>query len=326
MSKQKANILRKALVLLFTGAITALAGISIHTQIVSAGAEALPNPNNPLYARQTRNINLTFDGNGGYPAEQMLSEIASSSLAAFPEPPTRPGYTFIGWWTTAEMTNMGQRIAAPLTVPNANTTYWAWWVRNLTINYEVLVNVNTDDGRSHADAIMYDEIAPLFLEAFGVELVQVPGSPRYEPLLNNVPIIQETYDTRNGSNLLDIGRSSRDTIRFRFVNFQLFTIHPIRGLARQMHGLNGAHLGDMVVRTHSGPATPVSPHELRYTVIHEISHIFGAIDCVGGTKVGCIMGLYNPYREDFIWCSFCTRRIAIYLNNRVESHPELIRE
>jgi len=207
-----------------------------------------------------------------------------------------------------------------------DVTYWAWWVRNLTVNYEILVNVNSSAARNHANASVSNEVRQLFLHTFGVNLVQVPSGPRFESSLNDLqlaPILPGTVDTRNAANVLSRVPSNRNTIRFRFVNYQLRQNNqPVRGMAWQVSGANGAQLGDMVVRTHENPTTPVSAHELRFVIVHEISHIFGAFDCI---VLGCFMGFYNPNRSSFFWCNRCIASISSYLNLRAVSHPELRR-
>ena len=273
-----------------------------NTPAATGGAQltatsTVPNTDTTYWARW--HVVLTFNGNGGTPATQTLTRPPGSVInwnslpPATPPGPIRPGYVFAGWYTTPSGTD-GTRLTGMTIVPNTPTTYWARW-KILTIYYENLVSVNTQAALNHADDSV-NAIEHLFLTNFGVNLVQRnPAS--YEPGLH--PFI-------SASEMLHVSPSTHNTLRFRFAHFGI----GVAGLARQGFGWNGHtmfHLGDMIV------TTTLDPVSLRFTVVHEISHVLGAHECETGAGSGCVMSAATPRANYSHWCDLCRTRMHSYL-------------
>jgi len=261
-----------------------------------------------FYAIWAPAVYITLDANDGVSATQQLRRAAGTQMRFLPHPSTKEGYVFLGWFTTPEATG-GSRLTASATVPNTNTTYWARWSMpiNITVNYESLVNRETDSAREKADTSI-GEITHLFLTGFGINLVPQPSGARYEPMLNNVGF--------SAPDILDVNPSNYRTVVFRFVDFPL-NDGLIAGLARPIRGIEGTtqmHLGDIVV------TTVLTPAMLRRAIVHEISHIFGAIDCY---NFGCVMDISRHHTIHDNWCTHCRSDINNYLYVRMRNNPHL---
>ncbi|MCL2404758.1 MAG: InlB B-repeat-containing protein [Defluviitaleaceae bacterium] len=260
-----------------------------------------------FYAMWAPAVVLSLDANGGTSAIGSVTRGANTQMRALPQPPTKAGYVFLGWFNTPEATG-GSRLTAFTTVPSANTTYWARWGTplDITIYYELMVNRDTSDARNQAEIII-GEIKHLFQTRFGVDLAP-QSATRYEPALNQAG--------NSASDILDVNPSSHATITFRIVDIPL-NEGRIAGLARPVRGLEGTtnmHLGDMIVTTQLAPAM------LRRAVVHEISHILGAQDC---TNFGCVMDISRHHTIHNRWCAACQSDIFNYLCNRRRNNPRL---
>ena len=77
---------------------------------------------------------LTFNGNGGTPAEQIISVQPGTQPTSQPTDPTREGYTFSGWNTDANGNGDTYNAGA---VPTGSTTYYAQWT---PLTYTVTFN------------------------------------------------------------------------------------------------------------------------------------------------------------------------------------------
>ena len=71
-------------------------------------------------------VTVTYDANGGSVDAEPFSLESGSAVGSLPTP-TRDGYTFIGWWTSAD--GSGTRISAS-TIVNETVTYYARWVQD----------------------------------------------------------------------------------------------------------------------------------------------------------------------------------------------------
>ena len=87
-----------------------------------------------LYAHWTVNTyTLTFDGNGGNPAETTRAVQYGNQYGTLPTP-TRTGYTFAGWYTAK---NGGTKVTPTTTMGAANTTVYAYWtVNSYTLTFD----------------------------------------------------------------------------------------------------------------------------------------------------------------------------------------------
>ncbi len=69
---------------------------------------------------------ITFDANGGIPTSSTINTNTDGKLASLPQPPTRKGYTFIGWFTSK---GGGEQITTDI-VFISNTTVYARWSKD----------------------------------------------------------------------------------------------------------------------------------------------------------------------------------------------------
>ncbi len=82
------------------------------------------------YAHWTANtVTVTFNANGGTLASNATNRtvVVGSKIGTLPSNPTRSGYTFAGWYTSA---SGGTQITAA-TVVSASATYYAHWTQNV---------------------------------------------------------------------------------------------------------------------------------------------------------------------------------------------------
>ena len=92
-----------------------------------------PNSNVRYWARWSRYTILTFNGNGGTPFTQRMDIQPGNPIGTLPEEPTRNGYFFVGWFTSA---TQGTQATANTVVPTTNVTYWARWSRDITLTFD----------------------------------------------------------------------------------------------------------------------------------------------------------------------------------------------
>ncbi len=73
---------------------------------------------------------MIFESNGGSPVD-MICKLAGANISALiPSNPTKPGYTFAGWYTNRDFT--GTAYTIPNTMPNTNVTLYAKWTPNMS--------------------------------------------------------------------------------------------------------------------------------------------------------------------------------------------------
>jgi len=238
-------------------------------------------------------VTLTFHSNCGNPSIQTAVRTTGQPMGTLPTPPIKDGYVFIGWFNTASIV-FGDFLTVDTIVNSNNTVFWARFASIVTVPYELLVNVDTDAARTQA-LNSINEIRHIFFRDFGIDLVLAPGSPRYEPALNQVGINEwgHTVGCRDASEVLGVNESNNTTVVFRFVNY---TLCGVAGIARGPRGVTGnRNMGDMVV------TTGLTTAQLRRTVIHEIGHVFGSGECF---LPHCVMNqnLNNLLYDG--WCNF----------------------
>ena len=94
-----------------------------------------------LYAKVEQGYWLTFESNGGSYVAPVF--YATSDTAKAPENPTKPGYTFAGWYTDAVLTT-----EADFSTIKANTTVYAKWTAANETKYTVIHwQENVDDDK-----------------------------------------------------------------------------------------------------------------------------------------------------------------------------------
>ncbi len=97
-------------------------GQAVRNLATSNGADV------PLYAvwvAKSNTVRITFDANGGSVAPDYWDCVVNTAVEAFPLP-TRPGFTFAGWWTAR---TGGTRVAS-IASATSSRTFYAHWTRN----------------------------------------------------------------------------------------------------------------------------------------------------------------------------------------------------
>lgn len=90
-----------------------------------------------LYARWTGNaITLSWNGNGGSAVANTTQTFSDTAKVVLPSAPTRTGYAFKGWFTSATSTT---QVTASTALPSSKTTYYAHWTAH---TYSVTLNTN----------------------------------------------------------------------------------------------------------------------------------------------------------------------------------------
>ena len=100
-----------------------------------------------------KSAHVSFDGSGGeVGAASRRRVIVGCALGELPEP-TRKGYAFAGWWTSA---NGGTQLSAA-TIVNGDTICYAHWSAN---TYTVTLCANGGDGGASTVTVAYDSAMP----------------------------------------------------------------------------------------------------------------------------------------------------------------------
>jgi len=116
--------------------------------------------NHTLHAHWTvLSVFVTFVSNGGTPESETIIQIPDLNYN-LPPPPSRPGYTFVGWFTTA---TGGTQVTGSTTVPPTAHTLYARWTAN---TYTVRFNSGGGSGAMADQAFTYDVAQALRLNAF----------------------------------------------------------------------------------------------------------------------------------------------------------------
>lgn len=99
------------------------------------------NSNITLYAKVEKGYWITFESDGGSYVAPVF--YATSATAAAPAAPTKPGYTFAGWYTDKDLTTQ-----ADFATIKTNTTVYAKWTAENQTNYTVIHwQENVDDNK-----------------------------------------------------------------------------------------------------------------------------------------------------------------------------------
>ena len=95
-------------------------------QITATSEVAIPT-NHSLYAKWLpKSYTITFDSQGGTVSISSKVVIFGQEIGTLPTP-TKPGYTFMGWWTGSSGSGSQIEETTILTLPY-DITYYAWWV------------------------------------------------------------------------------------------------------------------------------------------------------------------------------------------------------
>lgn len=101
----------------------------------------IKNSNITLYAKVETGYWITFESNGGSYVAPVF--YATSAPAADPTAPTKPGYTFAGWYTDKDLTEK----AAFSTIKENRTVYAKWTAANQTKYTVIHWQENVDDDK-----------------------------------------------------------------------------------------------------------------------------------------------------------------------------------
>ena len=112
----------------------------------------------PLVQRYT----VTYNANGGTGAPAAQTKYTGDSLKLSSVKPTRTGYTFLGWATSATATS-AQYAAGGTYTGNANVTLYAVWKAN---TYTVIYNANGGTGTMANSSHTYDTAKALTANGF----------------------------------------------------------------------------------------------------------------------------------------------------------------
>ena len=127
---------------------------------------------------------VTFDANGGTINSGVITSYTYGVGATLPTDVTREGYTFAGWYASADFS--GDAVKAISAEDTGNKTYWAKWTANA---YGITV---TNDGNGEASA---DKTTAV--EGETVTLTATPNSgyhfERWDVVTGNVTIDDNTF-------------------------------------------------------------------------------------------------------------------------------------
>ena len=115
-----------------------------------------------VWSTANSTCNVAFDANGGSVSPLLWPVARGGILYALPLP-TRPGFTFDGWWTQAVG---GTAVEVPITVISDMTLH-AHWIDNIIVyppaatTYKVVFNANGGTGKMAAQTMTYGKAATL---------------------------------------------------------------------------------------------------------------------------------------------------------------------
>lgn len=101
----------------------------------------------PLYAvwfSSDQTVRISFDANGGSVSPDYWDCLTGTAVEAFPTP-TRPGFTFAGWWTA----KTGGMAVESIAVVSASQTFYAHWTENGEVDpsdWSCTVSFNANGG------------------------------------------------------------------------------------------------------------------------------------------------------------------------------------
>jgi len=116
----------------------------------ASGGNALTSPYSPstcnveLFAQWAQNFTATYEERGGTSVSD--GTFSSGETVTLPAAPTRPGFTFQGWYTAPDG---GTQYNATTTPPDGNLTIYAQWLP-YTVTYEERGGTTVSDGTFNA--------------------------------------------------------------------------------------------------------------------------------------------------------------------------------
>ena len=120
------------------------------THYASSATFTMPGNAVTLYAQWAANANnLAYNANGGNGAPSLFVATTDSSVTVSATVPTRSGYTFTGWNSSANGSGMAYASSATFTMPTSHLTLYAQWT---PASYQVLYNGNGGTGAPTASS------------------------------------------------------------------------------------------------------------------------------------------------------------------------------
>ena len=105
--------------------------------------------NHTLWARWALAMTVTYNANGGTVASTSKTVLSGQACGTLPVP-TRTGYDFAGWYTTAS--TGGTQVTAATTITQNQTLYARWTAKTFTVT----LNGNSGSPASQTTAVTYD--------------------------------------------------------------------------------------------------------------------------------------------------------------------------
>ena len=118
----------------------------------SAGGSYTANSGTTLYAVwQINTYSVSFNANGGSGAPSAQTKTHGTNLTLSTTKPTRTGYSFLGWATSASATSATYSAGGSYTSNSATTLYAVWKINTYTVSY----NANGGSGAPSAQTKTY---------------------------------------------------------------------------------------------------------------------------------------------------------------------------
>ncbi len=122
----------------------------------------MPDESVTLYAQWAKNVNLTYDMNGGDGSLDQVSAYAGGSITLSDASTiSRDGYTFMGWNTQKDGKGESYEAGSEYTVPETDTTLYATWGGKITYNIgEASGNIVDDQFYLPGEEAVVTEVTP----------------------------------------------------------------------------------------------------------------------------------------------------------------------
>ena len=183
---------------------------------------------------------LVFNGNGtgsSYTEPLFVATDKTPETAGMPTAPTRPGYTFDGWYTTAECTTEFD----PTQAITQTTNVWAKWTENTEASFTVLIwDENLSGGYDFVRSIEIENaetgavMAEAISGAIGDSTITVDGEDVFIPMTEDVTkanagFTYQKYEassedgkvTSDGNSVLNVYFARREyTLKFYYARSQ----------------------------------------------------------------------------------------------------------
>lgn len=289
---------------------------------------------------------LVFNGNGSgssYTEPLFVATDKTPETAGMPAAPTRPGYSFAGWYTDAACSD-GNEFDPSLPI-TATTNVWAKWTENTVASFTVLIWEESLSGgydfvRSIEieNATTGDDMADAISGSVGASTITVDGKRVFIPMTDdasevNAGFMYEKFDTNtedgkvtsDGNSVLNIYFERRTyTLRFYYarssgsgnrISYQVPQIRTADGTAESFNGTGGNWAGNGNTQPGSSYGGAGSESRGNYTYYYRtLTAEYGAdISSKWPTYNGTDFATWNNYRQGS-WAVM--RNSGAYQNDR----------